>query len=128
MAAPSVKPLVKEIKDRLRAFLADPEQEQEFRVWFALMLRDVHSANNVEAEALAHQIVATFARQEHGPDAPRQLTTELTQLVSESEAGVYFATDPFSVKTGTASSDLQEGAVFAFEGLQVGAEYASEPA
>lgn len=49
---------VKELKERLGAFLADPGKEDEFRCWFALVLRDSHEVPAVEA--LAHKIMWTF--------------------------------------------------------------------
>jgi hypothetical protein len=75
---------VKDIKDRLRAFLSDPGLEQDFRTWFALMLRDVHGSGDLGAETLAHEIAAAFATQERGPNAPAELTDRLMRLTAES--------------------------------------------
>lgn len=113
---------VKEIRQRLSVFLTDPEQEQEFRTWFALMLRDVHMSSEFGAEALAHEIMWAFHDQRRGLYTPGELMDELKRLATDS--GVYFASDPFQVRSGT-SNDLRQAAALVLEGSRLDVGFAS---
>lgn len=113
---------VKEIKERLKAFLDDPDLEQEFRDWFALALRDVHKSNDPTAEALAHEIVWAFHDQRRGLCSPRQLMDELTRLATD--PGVHFGAEPFQVKADATSTSLLEVPAIVLGTVQVGVERA----
>lgn len=72
----------KELKQRLANFLADPKQEQDFRVWFASVLRDAHQLEDPETEALAHEIMWIFYDNSRGFCTVVQLTERLTKLAN----------------------------------------------
>jgi hypothetical protein len=109
---------VKEIKQRLSAFLADPDSEHDFREWFALMLRDVHLSNDQSAEALAHEIMWAFYDQKRGLCSGSKLMDELKRLATD--PGVYFVEGTNSVTTGTTSTGLQVAAGIAAQQVGVG--------
>lgn len=112
----------KELKQRLVTFLEDPAQEQEFRTWFALVLRDVHASNDPTVEALAHEIMWAFYDQKRGLSSVAELTEQLRRLATES--GVHFGPEPFSVMA-TTSTDLRAAPAYVFEASRVGVGLAS---
>lgn len=75
-------PLVTEMKQRLRDFLANPRLEEEFRVWFALSLRNVHKADDPEAEALAHAVQQVFSDAGRGLYNSDALMAALSRLAT----------------------------------------------
>jgi len=114
---------VKELRQRLATFLEKPEQEQEFRAWFALMLRDAH-LNDPAVEVLAHEIMWAFYDQRHGVCTAAELTEELIRLAKD--PAVHFGPEPFPVETANTSTYLQQAAAFVFEASQVDVRFASE--
>jgi len=109
----------KELRQRLATFLAEPEREQDFRAWFALVLRDAHKSDPA-TETLAHDIMWAFYDQRRGLCAPEQLTETLVKLATDS----YLSATQLSVETGASNGDPQGSAAT----LQVGAGCASVPA
>jgi hypothetical protein len=104
---------VKEIKERLQAFLADPEDAKGFQSWFALALRD---DQDPATETLAHEIMWAYLDQKRGLCTVAELTKILNQLATPCE--VLFEEQP-SVKTGYTSSSVQAEPVLVLERLQV---------
>lgn len=78
---------VKELRDRLREFLADAGKEQEFRDWFALALRDSHKSG-ADVESLAHEIMWAFLDRKRGVYSGQQLADELQRLTVTQEQWV----------------------------------------
>jgi len=97
---------LKELKSRLGEFLANPEVESEFRVWFAEALRDAHKSTDSAVEALAHEIMWAFLDQKRGLCTSAELLEELTRLVTQP----YVCYDPNGVETSTTSSAPLEAA------------------
>ncbi len=71
---------VSDLKTRLRAFLADPRSEEEFRVWFAHTLREASSGNDPDLESLAHAVQKAFSDFAYGLYTPDQLMTVLSNF------------------------------------------------
>ena len=71
---------VKDLKARLRKFIADPLYEKEFAAWFACALRDADASDDAEFESLAHTIQEAFARAEEGEFSPGVLRNILSTL------------------------------------------------
>ena len=123
----------KELRQRLATFLAEPDQEQDFRAWFALVLQDVHKSDPA-TETLAHDIMWAFYDQRRGLCTPSELMCELTRLATDSgvQCGelrpIAFSNgcvEPFPVKSDTTSTGLQEAAPFVLEASQVDVGFAS---
>ena len=110
---------VKELKERLRAFLADPEDAKGFQSWFALALRD---DLDPATETLAHEIMWAYLDQKRGLCTAAELGEILNQLASPCD--VLFGVES-SVTTGYTSSDPQEVAAFVLGGLRVGVRHAT---
>jgi hypothetical protein len=72
-------PTLQELKDRLKAFLADSALELEFRGWFACVLR-YSRQSGPEVEHLAHEISWCYLDERRGLYRPGQLMEELTKL------------------------------------------------
>ena len=92
----------KELKQRLAAFLADPTQEEEFRTWFALMLRDAHRQSDTAVETLAHEVMWAFYDQKRGLCTSEELMAELTRLAT-ADPVVRFGEPLYSVVTGSST-------------------------
>lgn len=114
---------LKELKERLRAFLADPEQEQDFRSWFALVLRDAHLSKDPAVGELAHEVMWAFDDQRRGMTTPAELASTLASLATPTPE-VHFEL-PESVTTGTSTTDLQTARGFDLGVLQVDVRCAS---
>ena len=76
---------VSDLKERLRNFLSGDLPEQEFRVWFALALRDASAGNDPALESLAHSIQRVFVDAADGFYDPAQ-AKELLSYLSKQEA------------------------------------------
>lgn len=107
----------KELKQRLAAFLADPAQEGDFRVWFALALRDVHKSGDPALEGLAHDIMWAFYDQRNGLCTAEELTETLVELATDS--AILYGAQQFAVQTGS-STHLQEAAGIVVQRVGIG--------
>lgn len=67
-----------ELRNRLKDFLDNPSKEDEFRLWFAEVLRDSHK--NPDVESLAHEIVWAFMDQRRGIRTSAELMRDLSQM------------------------------------------------
>lgn len=79
---------VKDLKARLRKFIADPLYEKEFAGWFACALRDADTVADAEFESLAHTIQEAFARAGEGEFAPSALRDILSSLAVDASEEV----------------------------------------
>lgn len=77
---------VNDLKDRLRKFLSGDEPDEEFRVWFALALRDAHKANDPDFESLAHAVQGAFSDAASGLYTSDQLEQVLSSLAKHNVA------------------------------------------
>lgn len=73
-------PLVKKLKERLANFLLSPDSEEDFRLWFASTLLNVHNEGDSEAESFVHQVQRTFSDGDRGFYTQEQLVEVLSQL------------------------------------------------
>jgi len=74
---------VSNLKDRLRNFLSGDLPEQEFRVWFALALRDASAGNDPALESLAHSIQRVFADAADGLYTANQAKEVLSYMAEQ---------------------------------------------
>jgi hypothetical protein len=100
----------KELRDRLSAFLADPNLEDNFRDWFAQALRDSHKSGE-DVEALAHDVMWAFADYRRGLYTSAQLREELDRLSADTSDD-WLGNDNAAVKTDVSSTTLQILEVF----------------
>lgn len=106
----------KELRNRLREFLADVNKEQEFREWFALALRDSHKSGT-DVEALAHEIMWVFLDQRRGLCSPEELSKELQHLTVVPE--LWTTDERYSVRSDAALTSLQKAEQYSFAGSRV---------
>lgn len=71
----------KEIREQLNRYLAGDVDPATFRDWFAVVLRDVHTSIDPQAEELAHSIEWAFSDLDRGA-APEQVRDNLAALAA----------------------------------------------
>jgi hypothetical protein len=89
-----------DLRDRLQKFLADPQTNGDFRLWFASLLADVRNENSVEVESLVHAIHLAFSDAAEGLYTPEQLREHLAELAKPEKGESAPATYIVAVRNG----------------------------
>lgn len=82
----------KEIREQLGKYVAGDVQPEEFRDWFALVLRDVHQSDDAEAETLVNAIEWEFLDRERGLLTDATLRDQLERLACTASEGPLVST------------------------------------